>query len=151
MPRSLKDILAGLVFVAFGLVFAVVATSYEIGSPLRMGPGYFPFVLGCLLVLLGGVIAVKGFLAGDGEAIGVIPWRAVGLIMAAVLFFGLTVRGLGLVPSVFVTALVSGYASRRTSLAMGLLVTVGLTVLCILVFVVALRLRLPLLGPWIPV
>ncbi len=151
MPRSLKDILAGLVFVAFGLVFAVVATSYEIGSPLRMGPGYFPFVLGCLLVLLGGVIAVKGFLAGDGDAIGVIPWRAVGLVMAAVLFFGLTVRGLGLVPSVFVTALVSGYASRRTSLAMGLVVTVGLTVLCILVFVVALRLRLPLLGPWIPV
>ena len=151
MPRSLKDILAGLVFVAFGLVFAVVATSYEIGSPLRMGPGYFPFLLGCLLVLLGGVIVGKGLLAGEGEAIGVIPWRAVGLIMAAVLFFGLTVRGLGLVPSVFVTALVSGYASRRTSLVMGLLVTVGLTLLCILVFVVALRLRLPLLGPWIPV
>ena len=151
MPRSLKDILAGLVFVAFGLVFAVVATSYEIGSPVRMGPGFFPFVLGCLLVLLGGVIAVKGLLVGDGEPIGAIPWRAVGLIIAAVLFFGLTVRGLGLVPSVFVTALVSGYASRRTSLVMGLLVTVGLTLLCILVFVVALRLRLPLLGPWIPV
>lgn len=151
MPRSIKDILAGLVFVAFGLVFAVVATSYEIGSPLRMGPGFFPFVLGCLLVLLGGVIAVKGLLVGDGEAIGAIPWRAVGLIIAAVLFFGLTVRGLGLVPSVFVTALVSSYSSRRTSLVIGLLVTVGLTLLCILVFVVALRLRLPLLGPWIPV
>lgn len=151
MPRSLKDILAGLVFVAFGLAFAVVATSYEIGSPLRMGPGYFPFVLGCLLVLLGGLIAAKGLLAGEGEAIGAIPWRAVGLIIAAVLFFGLTVRGLGLVPSVFVTALMSGFASRRTTLLMGLLVTAGLTILCILVFVVALRLRLPLLGPWIPV
>lgn len=151
MPRSLKDILAGLVFVAFGLAFAVVAMSYEIGSPLRMGPGYFPFVLGCLLVLLGGLIAAKGLLAGEGEAIGAIPWRAVGLIIAAVLFFGLTVRGLGLVPSVFVTALMSGFASRRTTLLMGLLVTAGLTILCILVFVVALRLRLPLLGPWIPV
>lgn len=151
MPRSLKDILAGLVFVAFGLAFAVVATSYEIGSPLRMGPGYFPFVLACLLVLLGGLIAAKGLLAGEGEAIGAIPWRAVGLIIAAVLFFGLTVRGLGLVPSVFVTALMSGFASRRTTLLMGLLVTAGLTILCILVFVVALRLRLPLLGPWIPV
>jgi putative tricarboxylic transport membrane protein len=151
MPRSLKDLLAGLVFVAFGLVFAVVATSYEIGSALRMGPGYFPFVLGCLLVLLGGLIAVRGLLAGEGEAIGAIPWQAVGLIIAAVLFFGLTVRGLGLVPSVFVTALMSGFASRRITLVMGLLVTVGLTILCILVFVVALRLRLPLLGPWIPV
>lgn len=151
MQRDLKDILAGLVFIVFGLAFAVMATSYEIGSTLRMGPGYFPFVLGCLLAVLGGVIATKGFLAGEGEAIGAIPWRAVGLIVGAVLFFGLTVRGLGLVPSVFVAALVSGYASRRTSLVVGLLVTVGLTILCILVFVVALRLRLPLLGPWIPV
>jgi hypothetical protein len=151
MQRDLKDILAGLVFIVFGLAFAVMATSYEIGSTLRMGPGYFPFVLGCLLAVLGGVIATKGFLAGEGEAIGAIPWRAVGLIVGAVLFFGLTVRGLGLVPSVFVAALVSGYASRRTSLLVGLLVTVGLTILCILVFVVALRLRLPLLGPWIPV
>ena len=151
MQRSLKDILAGLVFVAFGLMFAVVATTYEVGSPLRMGPGYFPLVLGCLLVLLGGVIAVKGFLAGEGEAIGAVPWRAVGLIIAAVVFFGLTVRGLGLIPSVFVTALMSGFASRRTTVVVGLATTVGLTILCILVFVVALRLRLPLLGPWIPV
>jgi hypothetical protein len=151
MHRDLKDILAGPVFIAFGLAFAVMATSYEIGSTLRMGPGYFPFVLGCLLVLLGGLIAAKGFLAGEGEAIGPIPWRAVGLVIAAVIFFGLTVRGLGLVPSTFVTALVSGFASRRTSLVTGLLVTVGLTILCILVFVVALRLRLPLIGPWIPV
>jgi hypothetical protein len=151
MQRDLKDILAGLIFIAFGLAFAVMATSYEIGSTLRMGPGYFPFVLGCMLVLLGGLITARGFLAGDGEAIGAIPWRAVGLILAAVLFFGLTVRGLGLVPSTFVTALVSGFASRRTSLVTGLLVTVGLTILCILVFVVALRLRLPLIGPWIPV
>jgi hypothetical protein len=151
MQRDLKDILAGLIFIAFGLAFAVMATSYEIGSTLRMGPGYFPFVLGCLLVLLGGFITAKGFLAGDGEAIGDIPWRPVGLIIAAVLFFGFTVRGLGLVPSVFVTALVSGFASRRTSLVVGLLVTVGLTILCILVFVVALRVRVPLIGPWIPV
>ena len=151
MQRDLKDILAGLVFIAFGLAFAVMATSYQIGSTLRMGPGYFPFVLGCLLAILGGVIATKGFLAGEGEAIGVIPWRAVGLIIGAVLFFGLSVRGLGLIPSVFVTALVSGFASRRTGLVLGLLVTVGLTILCILVFVVALRVRVPLLGPWIPV
>jgi hypothetical protein len=151
MQRDLTDILAGLVFIAFGLAFAVMATSYQIGSTLRMGPGYFPFVLGCILAVLGGVIATKGFLAGEGEAIGAIPWRAVALIIGAVLFFGLSVRGLGLIPSVFVTALVSGFASRRTGLALGLLVTVGLTILCILVFVVALRVRVPLVGPWIPV
>jgi putative tricarboxylic transport membrane protein len=149
--RALRDILAGLAFVAFGLAFAVLATSYEIGTTLVMGPGYFPLVLGGLLVLLGGVIVAKGFLGGEEGAIGAIPWTALGLILGAVLFFGLTVRGLGLVPSTFGAALMSAFASRRTGLVAGLLITVGLTVLCVLVFVVALSLRLPLVGPWIQV
>lgn len=151
MPRGLKDILAGLAFVAFGLAFAVSATAYEIGTTVRMGPGYFPLVLGGLLVLLGGVIVAKGFLDGDGGAIGAFPWRALGLILGAVLFFGLTVRGLGLVPSTFGAALMSTFASRRTGVVAALLIAVGLTVLCVLVFVVALSLRLPLVGPWIQV
>jgi hypothetical protein len=149
MPRALKEILAGGVFICFGLAFAAIATSYEIGTTLRMGPGYFPLVLGALLVLLGGIIVAKGVLAGEAERIGVIPWRALGLILGAVLVFGLTVRGLGLVPSTFVAALMSAFASRRTSVVAALLISVGLTVLCVLVFVVALRLRLPLVGPWL--
>ena len=151
MHRDVKDILSGLLFVAFGLAFAIIASTYEIGSTLQMGPGYFPLALGGLLVLFGGLIVAKGILARDGEAIGTIPWRALALILGAVVFFGVTVRGLGLVPSVFVTVLMSTFASRRTSVIVALLISVGLTILCILVFVVALRLRLPLLGPWIPV
>jgi hypothetical protein len=149
LPRPLKDILAGLVFAAFGLAFAITATSYEMGTTLRMGPGYFPLILGGLLVLLGGVIVVKGVMAGEVGTIGEIPWRAVGLLVAAVLFFGLTVRGLGLAPSTFGAALLSVFASRRTGVVAAVLVSVGLTALCVLVFVVALSLRLPLLGPWI--
>lgn len=149
--RALKDILAGSVFVAFGLAFAVGATSYEIGTTLRMGPGYFPLVLGGLLVLLGVAIVGKGVIAGDGGAIGAIPWKAALLIAGAVLFFGLTVRGLGLVPSLFGAALLSAFAGQRPSPVVALLVAVGLTVLSVLIFVVALGLRLPLLGPWIPV
>ncbi len=150
MQRELKDILAGAVFITFGLAFAAIATSYQIGSTLEMGPGYFPFALGGLLALLGAVILAKGFLGGEGEAIGEIPWRALALILISVVFFGLTVRGLGLVPSVFVVALMSSFASRRTTVVVGILIGVGLTILCVLVFVVALRLRLPLIGPWIP-
>ena len=151
MQRDLKDILAGLIFVAFGLGFAVLSMSYEIGSTLKMGPGYFPFVLGALLVLLGGAIVVKGFRAGVAEEIGVIPWRALALILGAVILFGVSVRGLGLVPTVFVVAVMSVFASRRTNVVMALAIGAGLTVACVLVFVIALRLRLPLLGPWIPV
>jgi hypothetical protein len=149
MPRGLKDILAGLVFAAFGLAFAVSATAYPIGTTVRMGPGYFPLVLGGLLVLLGGLVVAKGFVAGEEGTIGALPWRALALILGAVLFFGLTVRGLGLVPSTLVTALLSAFASRRTGVVAAVLVSVGLTVLCVLVFAVVLSLRLPLVGPWI--
>jgi hypothetical protein len=149
LPRGLKDVLAGLVFVAIGAAFAVFSLSYEIGTTLRMGPGYFPLVLGALLAVLGGVIVGKGVLEGAEEAIGTVPWRAIVLILGAILFFGLTVRGLGLVPSTFVATLMSTFASRRTTVVGAALVTVGLTVLCVLIFVVALSLRLPLVGPWI--
>jgi hypothetical protein len=149
MPRSQKDILAGLAFVGFGMAFAVLSIGYGIGTTVRMGSGYFPFFLGGALALLGALIIARGFLAGEEGAIGVIPWRAVALILGAIVVFGLTVRGLGLVPSTFLTALMSAFASRRTGLLGALAITVGLTVVCVLIFVIALSLRLPLVGTWI--
>jgi hypothetical protein len=149
MHRALKDTLAGMTFVALGVAFAIGATTYEIGSTLQMGPGYFPLVLGGLLVVLGGTIVAKGFLDQAGEDIGTIPWRALGLVLGAVLFFGLTIRGLGLVPSVFIAALMSAFASQRTGVVMAIAIAVGLTILCVVVFVLALSLRLPLVGPWL--
>jgi hypothetical protein len=150
VTRARRDVLAGLLFVAFGLAFAVLSTGYEVGSPVRMGPGYFPLVLGILLVGLGGLVAVRGVLFGDGDAIGIVPWRAIVLLLAAIITFGVTVRGLGLVPSTLIAVLLSALASRRATLISVLLVSVGLTALCMLVFVVALNLRLTLFGPWLP-
>ena len=69
--------------------------------------------------------------------------------MLAVLFFGLTVRGLGLVPATAVTALLTALASSRTSILAAVAIAAGLTVLCVLIFVLALQLRLPLFGPWL--
>jgi hypothetical protein len=150
--RAVTDILAGLIFVAFGLAFAVTSLGYELGTPLRMGPGYFPLVLGGILVLLGLLIAGKGFAAGAdaGERFGSVPWRALVLIVVAVVFFGLTVRGLGLVPATAVTALLTALASQRTGILAAVAIAAGLTVLCVLIFVLALQLRLPLFGPWLP-
>jgi hypothetical protein len=149
MARSTKDILAGLVFGVFGLAFAVGATSYEMGTTLEMGPGYFPLVLGGLLVVLGIGIVVKGYLAGEAGAIGAIPWKAAALIAGAIVFFGLTVKGLGLVPSIFATAVLSGLAGHRAGLVLPFVIAVGLTIVSVLIFVVALQLRIPLVGPWI--
>jgi Tripartite tricarboxylate transporter TctB family len=149
--RAVTDILAGLVFVAFGLAFAITSLSYELGTPLRMGPGYFPLVLGGILVLLGLLIMGKGLVSGSSteERFGSVPWRALFLIVVAVLFFGLTVRGLGLVPATAVTALLTALASHRTSLLAAVAIAAGLTVLCVLIFVLALQLQLPLIGPWL--
>ena len=148
--RALKDILAGAIFIAFGLAFALGALAYEIGSPLQMGPGYYPLVLGGILAGLGLAVVVKGFIAGEGEPIGAVNWRAVVLITAALLFFGLTVRGLGLVGALFGASLLAALARSATSVRDALLIAVGLTVLSVVIFVFALQLRLPLFGSWLP-
>jgi hypothetical protein len=149
--RAVTDILAGLIFVAFGLAFAITSLSYELGTPLRMGPGYFPLALGGILVFLGLLIVGKGFISSSGAEgrFGSVPWRALILIVLALLFFGLTIRGLGLVPTTAVTALLAALASNRTGILAAVAIATGLTVLCVLVFVLALQLRLPLVGPWL--
>lgn len=149
MPRSQKDLIAGAVFIAFGLAFAVIAWSYEVGTALRMGPGYFPFLLGGLLVLLGVGIAVEGTLRGDSAPIGSIPWRGIVLLTAAVVFFGFTVRRLGLAPALFGAVLLAAFSSQRTTIVMAFAMAAGLSAVCILIFVELLGLPLPLIGPWL--
>ena len=148
--RALKDVLAGGIFVVVGVAFATGSLAYEIGSPLQMGPGYYPLVLGGLLVGFGLMIVVKGFIAGEGDPIGHVDWRAVALVTAALLFFGFTVRGLGLIGALFGASLLAALARSATSMREVVLIAVGLTALSLVIFVFALQLRLPLLGDWIP-
>lgn len=166
---KVSDLLAGGVFITLGLAFAVGASTYQVGSALRMGPGYLPLVLGGILVALGLVIVGQGLLAGrlagrpatsgpseadteDGYAApdvaGPVPWGRGALLVVAIIFFGLTVRGLGLAPSLFVTTLLSALAGHRTGPVRAVVVAAGLTVMCLVVFVSLLQLRLSLLGTW---
>ena len=133
-----------------GGAFVVGSLSYELGAPLRMGPGYFPLLVGAILAALGLAIVVKGLIAGELLPFGAIPWRAVIAITLALLFFGFTVRGLGFVPTSAVTALLTAMASSRVRLLTAVAVAAGLTVASTLIFVVGLQLRLPLWGPWLP-
>ena len=71
------------------------------------------------------------------------------MILAAPVVFGLTVRGLGLVPALALVVLISAFASRRMSLWLAVALTVGLTVFCVLVFSLGLGLPLRLFGPWL--
>lgn len=149
--RALKDVLAGGIFIALGLAFAIGALTTDIGTLLRMGPGYFPLILGGILVVLGAMIIAKGFIAGEGEPLGDVDWRALAFITAGLLFFGLTVRGLGVIGALFGASMLASVARSQTSLREALVISIGLTVLSVVVFIVALQLRLPLIGSWIPV
>lgn len=152
---ALDDVVAGALFVVMGLAFAIGALGYELGTAVRMGPGYVPLVLGGALTLLGAALVFTGLVRRDrpedetADAPGDVPWRAIVLILAAVLIFGAGIEPLGIVPILLITTFVAAIADRRTSLRDAALITIGLTTLCVLVFVVLLQLRLPLLGPWI--
>jgi hypothetical protein len=147
---SLKDVAAGLIFVGLGGAFAYAATGYDFGSMLRMGPGFFPIVLGVALVALGFAIVVQGLRGrGDPGGLGVVAWRGLVLILGAIVFFGATVRGLGLAPAVFVTAFVTALGSVENGLVRALTIAAALTVFCALIFNVALGVAVPLVGPWL--
>jgi Tripartite tricarboxylate transporter TctB family len=148
--HALKDILAGAIFIVLGGAFALGALAYDIGSPLRMGPGYVPLVLGGLLVAIGVLVIVKGFVAEEGEPIGDIDWRALIMTSAALLFFGLTIRGLGVIGALFGTSLLAALARSATSIREALLIAAALTAISVVIFVFALQLRLPLFGSWLP-
>ena len=147
--RSFPDILAGAIFAGIGLAFVVASLGYELGTPLRMGPGYFPLVVGGILVLLGLGIVVKGLVAGEEISWGPVPWRSMLLIVVALVYFGLTLRRAGFLPAVFVTALLTAFASYRIKPLTAVVVAAGLTVMSTLIFIVGLQLRLPLFGPWL--
>ena len=149
MQRAVKDLLAGLAFIAFGLAFAGQALTYDLGSPLRMGPGFFPLLLGGLLILLGAIVMVEGFLDPDETPIGGVPWRGLILLVAALLFFGTTVKRLGLAPAMFVAVFLAAFASRRTGIVGALVMAFGFTVFCILIFIKGLGVPLPLFAPWL--
>jgi hypothetical protein len=150
---SLPDLLAGGTFVVLGLAFAIGGSRYDVGSALRMGSGYVPLLLGGILAVLGLVIVVASFRGVDPTVAnaerGPIPWQRMGTLLAAVMFFGFTVRGLGLGPTLLVTTFVAALAGHDTRLVRAALIAIGLTALCLVVFVGLLQLRLPILGDWL--
>jgi hypothetical protein len=150
VTNRLRDILAGAIFIAIGLAFAIGTRNLDLGTAFRMGPGYFPLVLAGLLMLIGFVIVFQAirepWIALQMHPA---PWRGVVLILAAPVLFGATVRGLGLLPAIAEVALVSSFASRRMSVPLAVAITVILTAFCVLVFSVALGLPIRLIGPWL--
>ncbi len=118
------------------------------GTAMRMGPAYFPTVLGALLALIGLAVMLRA-LVQDGEPAGKLAWGKIALVLGANAIFGLLLRRMGLVVSLVLFVLVSASASRRFGLPAGLALAVGLAAFCAVAFVKLLGLAIPLLGPWL--
>lgn len=143
------DALAGILCIVLGTIFGVQALNMELGTSLRMGPGYFPLALAGLLIFLGALIVASSFKT-VAEEMSAHAWRGMLFILPAPIFFGLTVRGLGFVPAIFFTTLIAALASLKMKPLHALLLSVGVTVFCTLVFSYALGLPFRRFGPWLP-
>ena len=143
--RNRKDFWAGLLFAAFGLFFSGFGTRYTFGSAARMGPGYFPTVLGVLLVILGAVIALAALSPkAEEHHVAKFDWRTIVLVLGSVVLFGVLLNRAGLVIALVAVVMVSSYASHEFGWKAALINTVVLIALCLAVFVYALSLQFPL-------
>ena len=142
------NLACGLIFIAFAAFFGIQSMGMEIGEPLRMGPGFFPLFLSGVLALLGLVIIIQAARV-KGEPIGAIPWRGMLFILPAPIIFGLTIRGLGFVPALALTALIASFASHLMRPGRALLIMLGTTIFAIGVFSYGLGLPFRRFGPWI--
>src|SRR5438046_4626499 len=93
--RNVRDLLAGGLFLVFGVAFLVLAQDYQLGSARRMGPAYFPIVLSLALIGIGMATVARSFLVA-GLPVRDVAGKALALVTASVVLFGLLVQGAGL-------------------------------------------------------
>jgi hypothetical protein len=145
-----RDVIGGALVVAIGLGFFMLGRELEMGTSFRMGPGYFPTILSFLMVGLGAVMAGLALRKPSEEgALGEVPWRGIVLVIGATAFFGFMLRGLGLAPGILIVVLATAWASHYASLRASVLLALGLAAFCSFLFIRALGLPLPLIGPWL--
>ena len=140
-----KDFWSGLMLIVIGGGAVLIARNYPFGSTLRMGPGYFPIMLGSILVLFGLFFVARAVRNTEKIEPGWSP-RALIIIPLALVLFGILMTHAGFVPALLVLIFGSAAASTEFKLGEVLLLSVGLTAFCVLVFIWGLGLPYPLLA-----
>lgn len=143
-----KDFWAGLIYLLLGCCAILMSRNYEMGTATRMGPAYFPTVLGWLLSGIG-LFALGRGLRIDGPAVERISLRPLVIVIGANLLFALTVRGLGLAFALPIYVMLTATASPRFRFLPTLILAMLLTLFCCFVFVKGLNIPLPITGPWV--
>jgi hypothetical protein len=144
--RNQKDFGAGLMYMVVGLFFAYLATQYQMGTPAKMGPGYFPFWIGVLLTIIGFLVLLSSLRATAAiEKIPPFNWKIIGLITGSVVAYGVLLPIMGFAVSIIVLVFMSAIASHEFSWKGTLVNAIALATSTYLVFVLGLKLQFPLL------
>ncbi|MDD2544787.1 MAG: tripartite tricarboxylate transporter TctB family protein [Burkholderiaceae bacterium] len=151
--KSQKDFFSGLMFMGVGGAFAWGATTYSVGSGARMGPGYFPLMLGILLAVIGLVITFNATVVEtqDGDKIGKWAWKPLFFILAANLAFGVLLAGLpslgipamGLIVAIYALAFIASLAGEEFAAKAVFILATVLAAGSYVAFVLALKLQFP--------
>ena len=143
--RNHKDFWAGMMFLAFGLFFAGMGTDYTFGSAARMGPGYFPTVLGVILCLIGVAVSLASTSRrAPAEKVHAFDWKILFFVLGPITLFGLTLDWLGLYLSLFILVVLTSFASHEFRWKATVVNALVLVILCYVVFVHSLELQFPL-------
>ncbi len=148
MIRHPKDFFAGVMFVVFGAAALAIGSGYPLGTAARMGPGYFPRILGILLILLGLVIAVRG-LKLQGSQITIGSLKPMAIVLGSVVLFGLLSPYIGLILAGVMLIVVSSAGSSEFSWKEALISGIILSVGAVLVFVWGLGLQFSVWPPFL--
>ena len=152
--KSQRDFVSGVLFSAFGIAFAWGATTYNVGTGARMGPGYFPLMVGVLIAILGVAITVQSLTVKteDGEPIGRIAWRPLIFIIGANLIFGVLLvgvrpwglPGMGLIVSIYALTFVASLAGDQFKFKEVFVLATILAIGSYVAFELALKLNFPI-------
>ena len=149
MSRLLsKDFLSGVMFIAFGLTALWFGRHLQMGTTVRMGPGYVPHMLAYIMLVLGLIIAVIA-LFKDGDPVEPPKWRPITMVTVGIVVFALLFETTGMFPSLVALVLIASLGGSEFKLVEVIGNIIVLTILCILVFKVGLQMNISVInGVW---
>ncbi len=148
--KNQKDFWSAVMFILFGVLFVIWSTEYQFGTSQRMGPGYFPMVLGILQILLGVMIGIPAVGRNAVETeVSPIGWRGLTIILGAVALYGVLLPVLGFIVSLALLIIISATATKEFNLKETLISTVVLGIGSYLAFVKGLNLQFAVWPPFL--
>jgi hypothetical protein len=142
--RNNRDFWAGVMLILIGAASILIAHAYPFGSTMRMGPGYFPSLLGGILALFGTYVLIIGLRRGEKITVHC-STRALIVLPVSLIAFGLLMNHAGFIPAMAVLVFGSASAGQDFKFVEVLLLTFILTGLSVAIFIWGLGLPYPLI------